>query len=498
MLNPPKGQGLEGLVSEDFARQYGVLPLARHLNSLTVACVNPLNIITMDNLSRLTGCEINPVVTTRQDLESAIDAFYGAGSMLKAAIDRSYHLAEGQEQPILEEGSLDQLKRAAEEPPVIRLVDLVVREAVRRRASDIHLEPFNDTITLRYRIDGKLYEIAPPAKALHAALVSRVKILCKMDIAEKRLPQDGGFTMRLDQQTVDFRVSTVPTIYGEKVAIRLLQKSPELLQLGHLGFTERELEIFRKAVHQPMGFILIAGPTGSGKTTTLYAVLNEIRSQAMNLMTVEDPVEYRLEGVNQVQIRPSIGLTFASGLRAFLRQDPDVIMVGEVRDQETAEICVRAALTGHLVLTTVHTNDAPSAVIRFIEIGLPTYLLSSTLSVVCAQRLLRRLCESCREAFEPLPEIRKRYGIQEELLYRHKGCEKCEQTGYLGRVGVYEVMSMTRPLRDLIAKGVSTHELREAAVQSGMAGLWDAGLRKVCAGVTSLEELESVVILEPE
>ena len=498
LLSPPKGEGLEELVPEEFARQYRLLPLSRHLNSLRVACSNPLDIIMLDNLSRLTGCEVNPVVATKTDLEHAIDAFYGGGSMLKEAIDKSYHIAEdaldrGAEEEIL---SLDRLKQAAEEAPVIRLVDLVVREAIKQRASDIHIEPFKDTVKLRYRIDGVLQEIAPPAKALHAAIVSRIKILCKLDIAEKRLPQDGAFSMVLDRQAIDFRVSTIPTLYGEKVVIRILRKSPELLQLKQLGFTKKELEAFQEAIREPYGLILISGPTGSGKTTTLYAALNEIRSSSKNLVTVEDPVEYRLEGINQVQIKPSIGLTFASGLRAFLRQDPDVIMVGETRDQETAEICVRAALTGHLVFSTIHTNDAPSVVTRLIDVGVAPYLVASTLSLVCAQRLLRRLCESCREAYEPLPEIRKQFDITEELLYRPKGCERCVQTGYHGRVGIYEVMAMTKELRNLSAQGSPAHILRETAERAGLVTLWAAGLQKVRSGLTSLEELESVVVLE--
>ncbi len=505
LLSPPKGEGLEKLVPEEFARQYSVLPLSRHLNSLTLACLNPLDIIAMDNLSRLTGCEINPVVTTKSDLERAIDAFYSgsatmlaSGSMLRDAVNKSYQMMEDDAADDPDHLSLDRLKQAAEEAPVVRLVDLIIREAIKRRASDIHVEPFQDTIKLRYRIDGVLYEIAPPAKGLQAAIVSRIKILCKLDIAQKRLPQDGAFSMELEELGVDFRVSTIPTIYGEKVVIRILRKSPELLQLKQLGFSPKELEAFQRAIRDPYGLILLTGPTGSGKTTTLYAALNEIRTSAKNLLTIEDPVEYRLLGVNQMQIKPSIGLTFATGLRAFLRQDPDVIMVGEVRDQETAEICVRAALTGHLVFSTVHTNDAPSAVTRMIDIGLPSYLISSTISLVCAQRLLRKLCEHCREAYEPLPEIRRQLGITAELLYRAKGCEHCTQTGYQGRIGVYEVMSLNKELRNLVAQGVPAHVLREGAVQAGVVTLWDAGMKKVQAGVTSLEELQGVVLLERE
>jgi len=499
LLNPPKGQNLETLITEAFARKYLVLPLAKNLNSLTLACVNPLDLIMVDNIRRLTGCELNPVVTTRTDLEQAVNAFYDEGSMLKEAIDQSYQVDEQQPREAGEEVlNLDRLREEAEDAPVIRLVDLIIHQAIKERASDIHIEPFRDKIALRYRIDGVLYEMSPPARMLHAAIVSRIKILTKLDIAEKRLPQDGGFTMTMEGQTIDFRISTIPTIYGEKVVIRILRKSPELLDLGQLGFEGHELELFRKAVQDPYGFILLTGPTGSGKTTTLYAALSEIRSSTKNILAIEDPVEYRLDGINQVQIKPAIGLTFARGLRAFLRQDPDVVMVGEIRDRETAEICVQAALTGHLIFSTVHTNDAPSAVTRLMEIGVPPYLLSSTLSLVVAQRLLRRICQQCRLAYEPLPAIREQFGVTEELLYKAKGCEHCSNTGYRGRVGVYELMGLNRDLRDLIARGAASHTLKDAATKHGMTTLWQCGLKIVRKGLTSLEELESVVVLEKE
>ncbi len=499
LLSPRKGEGLEQLVPEEFARQHLVLPLSRTLDSLTVACINPLDLITIDNLSRLSHCEINPVLTTKGDLDQAIERFYGADTMLREAIGQSYELAAaapaapGETEEVLD---LDRLKQAAEEAPVIRLVDLIIRQAIKERASDIHIEPFRDRISLRYRIDGVLCEIAPPARNLHAAIVSRIKILCKMDIAEKRLPQDGAFMMTMEGRAVDFRVSTVPAIYGEKVVIRILDKTPALLDIGRLGFDVRGMDAFREAIRDPYGLVLVTGPTGSGKSTTLYAALNEINSPTKNILTIEDPVEYRLEGVNQVQIKPSIGLTFATGLRAFLRQDPDVIMVGETRDLETAEICVRAALTGHMVFSTLHTNDAPSAINRLIDIGIAPYLLSSTVSLIIAQRLLRALCEGCKEAYEPLPEERQRFKVPEGLLYRPKGCERCTNTGYRGRLGVYEVMGMSRELREEIAKGPAVHILKDLAVAGGMSTLWEEGLKKVRAGLTSLDELEGVVLLE--
>ena len=498
LLSPKKGEGLERLVSEEFARQHLVLPLSRTMNSLTIACVNPHDLITMDNLSRLSHCEINPVVTTKGDLEQAIDRFYGGDALLRKAIGDSYEAIEVSDAPSDgdETLDLDRLKQAAEEAPVIRLVDLIIRQAIKERASDIHIEPFKGRIKLRYRVDGVLCEIPPPAKALHLAIVSRIKILCKMDIAQKRLPQDGGFAMMMEGRSIDFRVSTIPSIYGEAVVIRILDKSPTLMDLGRLGFEAKALEIFRQCIHDPYGLILLTGPTGSGKSTTLYAALNQINSPTKKILTIEDPVEYRLEGVNQVQIKPSMGLTFAVGLRAFMRQDPDILMVGETRDLETAEICVRAALTGHLVFTTLHTNDAPSAVTRLVDIGVAPYLLSSTISLVVAQRLLRVLCDRCKEGYEPIQALRDRFGITEELLYRGKGCEHCNSTGYQGRVGIYEVMDLGREVRDIIAKGAPSHVLKEAAAAVGMSTLWDEGLKKVRSGVTSFEELENVVLLE--
>ncbi|MBI3330923.1 MAG: Flp pilus assembly complex ATPase component TadA [Candidatus Omnitrophica bacterium] len=499
LLRPKKGEGLEQLIPEEFARQHLLLPLSKTLNSLTVACVNPLDLIAMDNLTRVTHCEINPVITTKADLEHAIEQFYGSDSMLREAIGQSYELAEQEEGALAEAGDsldLDRLKQAAEDAPTIRLVDLIIRQAIKERASDIHIEPFKDRLSLRYRIDGVLCEINPPAKHFHPAIISRIKILCKIDIAQKRLPQDGGFAMTMEGQAIDFRVSTIPSIYGEKVVIRILAKSAALLDLGRLGFGAKELAAFRQAIHDPYGLILITGPTGSGKSTTLYAALSEINSPKRNILTIEDPVEYRLEGINQVQVKPSIGLTFAAGLRAFMRQDPDILMVGETRDLETAEICVRAALTGHLVFTTLHTNDAPSAVTRLTDIGIAPFLVSSTLSLVMAQRLLRQLCEACKEPYEPIQEVRDRFHLTEELLYRAKGCEKCSNTGYRGRLGVYEVMTLGREIRDTIAKGTPAHVLKDAAIQAGMSTLWDEGLKKVKVGLTSLEELESVVLLD--
>jgi len=508
LLSPSREQALEQLIPAHFARQHVLLPISRNLNSLTIAFADPLDLITMDNLTKMTRCQINPIVATRTDLMKAIEQFYGGDKLLQEAIDRSYEPGMAEESPpLLEDESehetlnLDQLKAEAEEAPVVRLVDLIIRQAIKERASDVHIEPQKDRLVLRYRIDGVLHEISPPARHFHLPMVSRLKILSRLDIAEKRLPQDGSFMMAMDGRQIDFRISTIPSIYGERVVLRILDKSSILLDLSQLGFDASSLAEFRRAVRVPYGLILVTGPTGSGKTTTLYGALNEIRAPEKNILTIEDPVEYRIDSISQVQIKPMIGLTFAAGLRAFLRQDPDIIMVGEVRDLETAEICVRAALTGHLVLSTIHTNDAPSAVTRLVDIGVAPFLLSSTISLVVAQRLVRKLCPACKEAYEPSPELRRRLGRsgdQEQLLYRPKGCESCGQTGYYGRTAVFEVMTMTTELRDIIAKGSSAHTLRDVASKGGLVTLWEAGVAKVLDGTTSLEELMSVVLLETD
>jgi len=377
---------------------------------------------------------------------------------------------------------------------VVKLVDLIIRQAISERASDIHIEPFKDRVSLRYRIDGKLYEIPPPAKHLHLPIVSRIKILAKLDIAEKRLPQDGAFTVKTEGKIIDLRISTLPTLYGEKVVLRILDRSKAILDLNQLGFDQKQLEIFRASLATSWGLIFLTGPTGSGKTTTLYAALNEIKHSTKNIVTIEDPVEYRLDGINQVQVKPEIGLTFATALRAFLRQDPDIMLVGEVRDLETAEICMRSALTGHLVLSTLHTNDAPSAITRLLDIGVEPYLLTPSLILIVAQRLARRLCPNCKEAYEPTPEQLGGLKLKSELLYRPKGCMECNQIGYKGRICIAEFLAITPEIRELIAQKASYVKIREVAKKSGMQTLFESGLKKVEDGITSLEEVLSVAI----
>jgi len=497
MLKPATDQGLETLIPKEFAIKNLVLPLSRVLKSLTCAMYDPLDLVLIDNLRKITGCEINPVVATKSDIIKAIEEFYGKQVFLKEAVEASYEVSAQEIEPIagLEEGeelSLNALIAQAEEAPVVKLVDLIIRQAITEGASDIHIEPFKDRISLRYRVDGKLYEVPPPAKHMHLPIVSRIKILSKLDIAEKRLPQDGGFFVKVEDRLIDLRVSTIPTIYGEKVVLRILDKSKVVLDLNQLGFEPNQLEQIRKCINVPYGLILLTGPTGSGKTTTLYAILNEIKHPTKNIITVEDPVEYRLEGINQVQVKPEIGLTFATALRSFLRQDPDVILVGETRDLETAEICIRSALTGHLVLSTLHTNDAPSAITRLIDMGIQPYLIIPSLLMIVAQRLIRKLCPYCKEAYEPDPKQLGEIKLNTDLIYRPKGCAKCSYIGFKGRVCVAEVLVVDEKIREMVSQQLNYQKIKEICIQRGMQTLYQTALKKVEAGITSLEEALSV------
>ncbi len=498
MLKPTTGQKLENFIPHEFALKNLVLPLSHTLKSITVAMSDPLDLLLLDNLRKLTGCEINPVIAIKADILKAIEDFYGKASMLQDAVMASYDSpgsAHIEISDVMEpELSLDKLIARAEEAPVVKLVDLIIRQAINERASDIHIEPFKDRMLLRYRIDGKLYEVPPPAKHLHLAIISRVKILAKLDIAEKRLPQDGAILVKIDNRPIDLRVSTVPTIYGEKVVLRILDRGSVVLDLGQLGFDALQLESMRKAMISSYGLILLTGPTGSGKTTTLYAILSEIKDETKNIITIEDPVEYKIDGINQVQVKPEIGLTFAGALRSFLRQDPDVMLVGEVRDLETAEICIRSALTGHLVLSTLHTNDAPSAINRLMDIGIEPYLLTPSLLCVVGQRLIRNLCPDCKEAYEPASKQISDYKIKVDLLYKPKGCLKCNHLGYKGRVSIAEVMLINPEIREMISKRASFPEIRAVARKTGMQSLYESAMKKVELGITSLEEAISVTL----
>ena len=508
LLKPQTDQGLDRLIPYEFAKKSLVLPISKNMNSLTCAVYDPLDLLLLDNIKRLSGCEINLVIATRSEILNAVENFYrqskgaeGKSSLLGEAIQSTYANetqivadddAEAPSTSSEAQLSLDALIAKAGEAPVIKLVDLVIRQAIEERASDIHIEPFKDKIKLRYRIDGSLYEIPPPARHLHLPIVSRIKILAKLDIAEKRLPQDGAISARLENRTVELRISTIPTVWGEKVVIRILDKDAVPLDLSQLGFDQRHLELIRKAVKSPHGLFFVTGPTGSGKSTTLYAALSETLDPTKNILTIEDPVEYRIEGINQVPIKADIGLTFASALRAFLRQDPDIIMVGEVRDLETAQICVRAALTGHLVLSTLHTNDAASALSRLMDIGVEPYLLTPSILLIVAQRLARRLCQKCKEPYEPTLEQHGGIKFKSDLIYKAKGCPECNQTGYKGRVVIAEVMAIDDDIRELISTNASYTKIRDAARKGGMDTLFESGIKKVEEGLTSFDEVISV------
>jgi type IV pilus assembly protein PilB len=507
LLKPKQDQGLEKLVSYEFAKKNLVLPLSKNLNSLTCAIFDPLDYFVLDNLKILTGCDLNLIITTKSDISKAIDEFYvtgreagekEGGSILDQALQRSY-TEGGLHSQVAEKGSLadselsiDRLIAKAGEAPVVKLVDLLIRQAIDERASDIHIEPFKDRLEIRYRIDGVLYQIPPPAAQLHLPIVSRIKILAKMDISEKRLPQDGSISAQLEDRVVDLRVSTIPTVYGEKAVLRLLDKGVVKLSLDSLGYESKQFEAICKALDSSYGLFFVTGPTGSGKSTTMYSCLNQVFDPSLNIMTCEDPVEFKLDGINQVGVRADIGLTFAAALRSFLRQDPDIIMVGEVRDLETAQICLRAALTGHLVLSTLHTNDAPSAIARLIDIGVPHYLLTPSLVIIVSQRLIRKLCPKCKEPYEANGLMVGNYKVKSDLIYRAKGCDECSQTGYKGRAVVSEVMTINDEIRGLISRSAGYGELREAARRNDMDTLFESGMKKVENGITSVDEVLAV------
>ncbi len=499
MLKMARNQELEKLVPYDVAMRYLIFPIAKQGNILTCAMADPLDMWAQEHVSKITGCTLQRVVATPTDIKKAIDMFYKGTDVLRMAMEH-VEVEDVGESPETEREarSVDSLLVEAEDAPVVHIVDLLIHQAIKQNASDIHIEPQRDKLVIRYRIDGVLFEVPPPPKKLHSPIVSRIKIMSRLDIAERRLPQDGAMSVKVEGRIIDLRVSTVPTVWGEKVVLRILDKARVPLDLSKLGFNPRDLEAFRKAIHSPYGLVFLTGPTGSGKTTTLYAAINEINSVRKNIMTVEDPVEYQLDGINQVSIRPAIGLTFARALRSFLRQDPDIIMVGEVRDLETAEICVRAALTGHLVLSTLHTNDAPSAVTRLIDMGVEPFLLMPSLLIVVAQRLVRVLCPKCKEAYEPKIDGGKFDALLVEegikLAYRAKGCEECNFSGYKGRVAIHEILVVDEKIRSLIGKNADTQEIREVAIQNGMTTLWKAALRRVEEGTTSIEEAVAVTM----
>lgn len=478
------------ILPENFCRKNLLIPLFKMGTNLTVAMVDPLDIFVLDEVRMKTGCEVEPVVTPEKDLIRVFDQHYGArGTMadIVKSIDRDkLQIKEGAE------SDLKTLQGLVEEAPIVKLVNLLITEAIKAGASDIHIEPDELFLGTRYRVDGVLHEVASPPKDLQSAIVSRIKILSGMDIAERRVPQDGRFQLKIEDRQIDCRVSTIPTVYGENVVIRLLDLNSVLLGLSELGFSPEMLKTHEKLIHRPYGIILVTGPTGSGKTTTLYSSLSAINSPEKNIVTIEDPIEYRLKLVRQMQINQKAGLTFANGLRSILRQDPDVIMVGEIRDLDTAEVAIQAALTGHLVFSTLHTNDAPGAITRLVDMGVEPFLISSSISAVAAQRLVRLICKDCKENYAPSAKLLEEVGLaasKDIKFYRGRGCDKCLNTGYKGRIGIFELMVPDDEIRGLTVAKASSTEMRKAAVKGGMKTMQQDGLAKVRAGLTTVEEV---------
>jgi type IV pilus assembly protein PilB len=477
-----------------------ICPLGVRNEVLDVAFVSPEEMGVVDELQLMTGLRINPIIAPLSVVQSRLDALYRTDQNTKS-------IGEGTEEFDVNEGdegredenilNLDASTPSDANGRIIRMVNQILEQALRNNASDIHLEPFEDGCKFRLRIDGVLHELPPPSKAIFIMIISRLKVLARMDIAEKRIPQDGAIALRTGDKRIDLRVNTIPTVYGEKMVMRILDKAAIPLNLTGLGFDERQSTDLMESIHSPYGLALVTGPTGSGKSTTLYACLNQLNEPKVNICTVEDPVEYKFKGMNQVQVKAAVGLTFSSSLRAFLRQDPDIIMVGEVRDAETAEICLRAALTGHFVLSTIHTNDALSAVTRLQDMGIDPFLLSCSLRVLEAQRLVRRLCVHCKEPYEVTADLAKQYGFTlGQTIYRPKGCMQCRRSGYRGRVGVFEVVRITSKLAQLIQKRTPVDQLRKAAREEGMKMLFDSAIDKVIQGLTSLEAALGVTIAD--
>jgi type IV pilus assembly protein PilB len=501
------------LVPADTAQKYQIVPLSRSGATLTIAMTDPTNVFAMDDIKFMTGYNVEPVVASETAVVDAIQKYYGRAAAASTASSSALEVASRalEEMPALgdsvgdvevledlEEISAEMLARQGEEAPVIKLVNVILMSAIQKGASDIHIEPYEKELRVRYRVDGLLYNIMQPPMKFRDAMASRIKIMAKLDIAEKRLPQDGRIKIRFQDngatKEIDFRVSCLPTLFGEKIVMRLLDKDKLMLDMTKLGFEPESLTRYEAAIQRPWGMVLVTGPTGSGKTNTLYSSISRINTSETNIMTAEDPVEFNLVGVNQVQVRENIGLNFAAALRSFLRQDPNIILVGEIRDFETAEIAVKAALTGHLVLSTLHTNDAPSTVNRLMNMGIEPFLVASSLNLVCAQRLVRRICKNCSEPHPtPAPALMQAGFSAEDastvVPNRGRGCERCNSTGYKGRVGLYEVMEVTDELRELILVGASALELRRKAVEEGMLTLRSSGLRKVKEGVTTIDEV---------
>ncbi|MEJ7623365.1 MAG: type IV-A pilus assembly ATPase PilB [Pyrinomonadaceae bacterium] len=541
--------GVIKLISEDVALKYSVLPISKVGATLTLAMADPTNVFAMDDIKFMTGLNVEPVIASETSIQLACAKYYGGSneidifdtayvaetakvggngkngyqkngkgtavleeriteSDLDVSLDRfEFGSAETEEFELVEDNDeidLAELALASEDAPVVRLVNVLLVDSLRRGASDIHVEPYEKDFRIRFRIDGVLYDVMHPPMKIRDPLISRLKIMAKLDISEKRLPQDGRIKIkvRIDNRSreLDFRVSTLPTLFGEKVVLRLLDKDKLMLDMTKLGFEPESLEKFKRAISNPYGMVLVTGPTGSGKTNTLYSALQTLNTSETNIMTAEDPVEFNLEGINQVQMKEQIGLNFAAALRSFLRQDPNIVLVGEIRDFETAEIAIKAALTGHLVLSTLHTNDAPSTISRLVNMGIEPFLVATSVNIIQAQRLIRRICSNCKEEVHVPVEGLVEVGFSKEeaaelKIYKGRGCDTCNKTGFKGRVGLYEVMEITDELRELIIIGASAMELRRKAIDLGMVTLRGSGLYKIRDGITTIEEVVKETVI---
>ena len=496
------------LIPSEVAQKYLIMPVQRSGSTLTIAMVDPTNVFAMDDIKFMTGYNVEPVVASESAIEDAIERYYGSihALELKKVMDEMAHEEEQNLELLDEDEQVDlaKLEASTEEAPVVRLVNLILTDSIKRGASDIHIEPYEKDFRVRFRIDGVLYEIMQPPMKLRDAITSRLKIMAKLDISEKRLPQDGRIKIKMKLQgknkEMDYRVSVLPTLFGEKIVLRLLDKENLMLDMTKLGFEQESLNRFEKAIFKPYGMVLVTGPTGSGKTNTLYSSISRINTPETNIMTAEDPVEFNLHGINQVQMKEQIGLNFAAALRSFLRQDPNIILVGEIRDFETAEIAVKAALTGHLVLSTLHTNDAPSTVSRLMNMGIEPYLVATSVHLIAAQRLVRRLCKECKEVLPMPPQALVDIGYSPEdaksvTVYKGRGCTTCNNTGYKGRVALYEVLEITDAIREMVLTGASALELKARAIEEGMITLRGSGLRKLKAAMTTVEEVVRETVL---
>jgi type IV pilus assembly protein PilB len=496
------------LIPADVARKYNILPVNKTGATITIAMADPTNVFAMDDIKFMTGYNVEPVVASELGIKAAIDNYYGTTSSLELKkVMEDLQTQENADLEVLEEDEeidVEALAEGAEEAPVVKLCNLILTDAIKRGASDIHIEPYEKEYRVRFRMDGILYEIMNPPLKLKDAITSRMKILAKLDISEKRLPQDGRIKLKMKlnekNKELDFRVSVLPTLFGEKIVLRLLDKDNLRLDMTKLGFEPESLAKFEEAIFKPWGMVLVTGPTGSGKTNTLYSALSKVNSPEVNIMTAEDPVEFNLPGINQVQMKESIGLNFAATLRSFLRQDPNIILVGEIRDFETAEIAIKAALTGHLVLSTLHTNDAPSTINRLMNMGIEPFLVATSVQLIAAQRLARRICQACREPVDITPQALLNLGFKKDeigtfTVYKGRGCDKCNNTGYKGRVGLVEVMQIDDEIRELILSGGTAIDIKKKAAENGMISLRRSGLVKIKDGITTIEEVVRETVL---